>query len=273
MSNKLVSVIIVTQRKDNYLESCLESTRAQSYPTVEIIVMDNLQENRFYCQALNQGIKQSKGEFVLCLNDDVMLDKRFIEEALKGFAIDGKIGMVSGKILRFDKKTIDSTGLFLSLWYTAKERGYGVRDKGQFEKPGYIFGVNGAVAFYRREMLEDIKTNSGYFNQDFRIFYEDLDIAWRAENIGWKSYYIPTAVSYHLRGGTVREKTGINKKYARRYLNDEFHFYLIRNRYHTIIRNETLYGFLWHLPFLVLYEPFVWGYILLRVLLKKKIVI
>jgi len=44
-------------------------------------------------------------------------------------------------------KIIDSTGLFLTPWRTAKERGYGDKDRGQFGKEGYIFGVNGAVAF------------------------------------------------------------------------------------------------------------------------------
>jgi GT2 family glycosyltransferase len=98
------------------------------------------------------------------------LDKRFIEIVLRGFRIDKRIGMVSGRILRPDGKIIDSTGLFLSPWRTFKERGYGIKDRGQFEKEGYIFGVNGAVVFYHRDMLEEIKVNSEYFDSDFRFF-------------------------------------------------------------------------------------------------------
>ncbi len=260
-SNGLINVIVVTQKKGDYLESCLKSVSAQTYPNLEVSVIDNSQENLFYCQALNQGIAQTSGEFVLCLNDDVVLESAFIEEALKGFALSSDIGMVSGKILRMDKQTLDSTGLFLTCWRTAKERGYGKKDRGQFDMPGYVFGVNGAVAFYRRKMLDEIKMDSEYFDQDFRIFYEDLDIAWRAQRFGWEGYYLPKAVAYHLRGGTVRLGEGVNKKYARHYLRDELFVDLIKNRLLVIIKNDSLPKFILFLPIIMLHDVFSWLHI------------
>jgi len=167
-SNKIVSIIVVTCGVKNYIKDCLNSLTTQSYSAPEIIVIDNSfnsnfsQEinecypgiklyssprNLFYCEALNIGIKMSRGDFILCLNDDVILDRNFIKEALKGFGIDKGIGMISGKILRSDGKTIDSTRLFLSIWRTAKERSYGHRDTGRYKREEYIFGVNGAVSF------------------------------------------------------------------------------------------------------------------------------
>jgi len=283
-SNKIVSVIAVTRGISDYLKTCLNSLKIQTFPDFETIVIDNsLQpafgkkilseypfiklhpshENLFYCQALNKGIEGSQGNFILCLNDDVILDKYFIERALEGFSYDSRIGAVSGKILRKDGVTLDSTGLFLTLWRSTKERGYGLKDAGQFQKRGYVFGVNGAVAFYRRQMLEDIKEHGNYFDVDFHIFYEDLDIAWRANRRGWRGYYIPEAVAYHLRGGTVRPSQGINKPYARRYLNEVLHADLIKNRYLTIIKNESWLGFLLHIPFLLIYDVIMWGYILI----------
>ena len=200
------------------------------------------------------------------------MDKRFIQEALHGFYQDSSVGMVSGKILRSDGVTIDSTGLFLSPWRTVKERGYGKKDRGQFNAPGYIFGVNGAVAFYRREMLETIKIESDYFDSDFRMFYEDLDIAWRGKLFGWRAYYIPWAVTYHIRGGTARQGLGVARSYARRYLSDELHLDLIKNRYLSIIKNESIFGFLAHLPFIVLYDFLVLSYVLFsRPLLFKRL--
>jgi GT2 family glycosyltransferase len=170
--------------------------------------------------------------------------------------------MVSGKILRWDKQTIDSTGLFISLWRTAKEKGSGVKDKGQYNREGYIFGVNGAAAFYRRAMLEQIKRDSEYFDSRFRMFYEDLDIAWRAKNQGWKGYYVPGALAYHVRGASVRQGKGINQRFARRYISAELQVDLIKNRYLAIIKNESWLGFLAHLPFIFLYEILLWSYIL-----------
>lgn len=282
-SNKIVSVVVVTNGQSDYLRLCLESIKKQTYTNVETIVISNAlnhnlgskfydtyediklysnEENLFYCAALNKGIRIAEGGFILCLNDDVILDARFIEEALKGFFLSKKIGMVSGKILRSDGKIIDSAGLFLSIWRTAKERGYGSLDKGRYDKEGYIFGVNGAVAFYRRDMLESIKLGADYFDEDYRIFYEDLDIAWRAQNLCWKAYYMPCAIAYHVRGATVRKGRGIDMPLARKYLSNELYFDLVKNRYLTIIRNEPLLGFVLYLPFIFLYDILAWGYIL-----------
>jgi GT2 family glycosyltransferase len=282
--NELVSIIIVTAGRNNYLERCLKSLELQTYPDFEIIVIDNSSnrdfvnktlslypgiklysspKNLFYCAAVNKGIEMSGGEFILCLNDDAFLEKDFIEQALRGFRIGGSVGLVSGKILRTDKETLDSTGLSLSFFRTAKERGYGVTDRGQFEKEGHIFGVNGAVAFYRKEMLEDIKEGKDYLDADFRFFYEDLDIAWRANRRGWKGYYIPSAIAYHARGCTARPAKGIGKPYSRRFLSDELHADLIKNRYITMLKNESLPDFLLHLPGIALYDCVAWGYCLL----------
>jgi GT2 family glycosyltransferase len=284
MSNELVSIIIVTAGRGDYLKPCIESVITQTYSDIEIIIIDNsfdcnlVQEickcypdiklhfnrkNLFYCQALNIGLEMSRGEFALCLNDDVILERNFIEEALKGFSIDKRIGMVSGKILRRGRNTLDSTGLFLSYARCTKERGYGKVDKGQFENDEYIFGVNGAVSFYRKEMLDNIKENNEYFDSDFHIFYEDLDIAWRANRKDWKGYYIPRAVAYHTRGGTVRSADGMDKPFARKYLSDELHVDLIKNRYLAMIKNENFYDFLIHLPGTILYDLALWTYILI----------
>ncbi|MBM3254848.1 MAG: glycosyltransferase [Candidatus Omnitrophica bacterium] len=288
MSKGLVSIIIVTAGVQGHLKTLLDSIERQTHQASETIIIDNSingiaitlpkwaklytnGKNLFYCQALNLGVKESKGEFILCLNDDVVLGERFIKEALKGFFISPKIGMVSGKIMRSDKKILDSTGLFLSILFTATERGYGALDKGRFEREQYIFGVNGAVAFYRRKMLEDIKINSDYFDEDYRIFYEDLDIAWRAQNFGWRGYYMPKAVAFHARGATVRGSAGVSKPYARHYLSDDLHLDLLKNRYITIIKNASFISLFIHLPFIFIYDLASLVYIILfRKRLTKK---
>lgn len=283
-SSALVSVIIVTIGAKGYLWRCLESVKAQSYANLEIIVIDNSlnadllarirqdfafvklyssSANLYYGVALNKGLELSQGEFILCLNDDVFLDNNFIQEALAGFLINFEIGLVSGKILREDRKTLDSTGLFLSVWRTAKERGYGRPDLGQFDKSGFIFGASGAAALYKKEMLEAVKKDGNYFDPDFRMFYEDLDISWRAQKKGWSAYYISTALAYHVRGGSFRPDAGLDKPIARKYLNDQLHYDLIKNRYLTIWRNETFFGFILHFIPILIYDLCVWSYVIL----------
>jgi len=111
-------------------------------------------------------------------------------------------------------------------------------------------------------MLKDIKIELDYFDTDYHIFYEDLDIAWRAQNFGWKAYYIPKAIAYHVRGATVRKSFGIDKLYARRYLSNDLHFDLVKNRCLTLIKNESYLDSALHLPFILFYDFLVWSYIL-----------
>ena len=283
-SNKPVSIIIVTSGVKDYLQRCLDSVKRQSYPDPEVIVIDNSLDpdlsagirasfpfvklyssprNLYYGPSLNKGIQLSRGEFILCLNDDVFLDKEFISEALKGFLVKESIGMVSGKILRPDGKTLDSTGLFLTIWRTARERGYGRPDRGQFERAGFIFGVSGSTAFYRKKMLEEIGEASYYFDPAFRMFYEDLDISWRANKGAWQAYYIPDAKAIHVRGGSWRPDSGLGKPFCRRYLNDRLHSELIKNRYLTIMKNESFLGLCAHLLPIMLHDLCAWAYLLL----------
>jgi len=297
-SNQIVSVVLTSCGAQNYLWDCLDSLKAQAFRDFELILIDNSAdqglafraEREFpgikvhspaggysFCQSLNLGINKSRGEFILCLNDDVVLDKNFIAEALKGFSKEDTIGMVSGKILRRDGKTIDSAGLFLSFWRTAKERGYGKKDIGSFEKEECVFGVNGAAAFYRKSMLDQVIINREYFDPEFGFFYEDLDLSWRAQRLGWKAYYLPQAIAYHSRGGTLRSGKGAGKPHARNYLNDDLLCDLVKNRYLAIIRNESCLGFLLHLPGNLLYDLFVWGYLLIfrpqvirKIILKRQ---
>jgi GT2 family glycosyltransferase len=282
--NKLVSVIIVNGGVKDYLSGCLKSVKEQSYACLQTIVIDNSLKpqfsqrmrqdfpwaqfysepnNLYYSDSLNKGIKLSQGDFILCLNDDVVLEKNFIQEGLKIFQARDNVGMVSGKILRMDKLTLDSTGLFLSVWRTAKERGYGRFDRGQCEKGGFVFGVSGAAAFYRKDMLENIKEGDNYFDPDFRMFYEDLDVSWRANKCGWKAFYVPSAIAYHVRGGSFRPDAGIGKAIARKYLNDELHCDLVKNRYLTMLKNETFASFILHLIPIAFYDLCAWIFILL----------
>jgi len=274
----LVSVILPTCGKNDYFIACLNSVSSQTYLPIEVIIIDNSigssvscmaratfpeahiyvsNINLYYGGGMNKGIELSRGEYILCLNDDTLLDKQFIENAMRAFSFDSRIGMANGKILRMDKKTLDSTGLFLTLCRTAQERGYGELDKGQYDKRGYIFGVSGVAALYRKDMLDEIKEGPYWFDSRFRMFYEDMDVSWRAQRYGWKAYYMPTALAYHIRGGTARSNPGSRKIFARDYLNDDLYGDLIKNRCLMILKNETSWGLFAHILPIFLYDLLV----------------
>lgn len=270
----MISIIIVNYNRKDSLRKCLDSVRGQTFQDIEIIVVDNASSdgsvemvgtyypdakliwntrNLLFCKAYNQGIDGANGKFILCLNNDAVLDKDYLKAVMDAIGLDARIGMVSGKILRMDKETIDSTGLFLGRNRKPVERGYGKKDKGQYDKAGYVFGVSGACAFFRRSMLLDIKDENGYFDGRFGMYYEDLDLCWRAQKKKWKAYYMPKAIAYHERAGTAvthRGKTRSNFLYLR----DDLKRIYIRNRYLCMKKNDSWQGILANMPFILWYE-------------------
>ncbi len=284
----LISVVVVNWNRRDLLRACLESLRAQTYRNLEVVVVDNTscdnsleylkacspgikiianKENLLYSYAQNQGIIQAKGEFILSLNNDVILDRDFLKEAITAMKTDENIGIVSGKILSGDKNFIDTAGQLLSRFRKPLERGYRQKDSGQFDKAGFIFGACGACALYRSRMLDEIRLqNAEYFDNDYGLFYEDLDLNWRANIFGWKAYYAPKAVGYHARGGSA--KTGAPAiRFFRRFnfccLSPSHQLMLLKNRYSTIIKNDTLRNFLRDFFFIFLYDFLIWLYLFL----------
>ena len=284
--SSIVSLVIVNYNDRGYLRPCLCSIQCQSYLPLEVIIVDNAsldgsiemvindfpeviliknKENLYFASAYNQGIRIAKGEFVLCLNNDIILDNNFIKNIIEQKDIGLGVGMWAGKIMRMDKETIDTTGLFLGKNRKPIERGYGQKDKGQFDKNGYVFGVGGAVVLFKKEMLEVIKIDNEYFDQDFKMFYEDLDLCWRANRFGWKAYYAANAIAYHKRGGTARTNTPkfrFFRKFSLAYLTPELQANLVKNRYLTIIKNDSLKDVMKNFIFIIGYDIMLWGYVL-----------
>jgi GT2 family glycosyltransferase len=285
----MISIVIVNFNRKELLKKCLDSVKEQNIHDFQIIVVDNgssdgslelvseysevllikNSQNVLFCKAYNQGIDACGGEYILCLNNDVRLEKNYLSEALSAIDLDRKIGMVSGKIMREDRRTIDSTGLFLGRSRKAVERGYDKKDKGQYDNPGYVFGVSGACAFFKKSFLQDIKDRNGCFDERFGMYYEDLDLCWRGQKRGWKAYYNPKAVAYHVRAATAISIS--DKKWPNIfYLSDNLRRMYIRNRYLCMKKNDSLRGVLLNLPFILFYEIKLWWFLLFLKLFRRQ---
>lgn len=231
-----VSVNILTWNAGKYIKPCLESVFGQTYEDVEINIYDNGSEddtvarvqeiikksdkeinfwqgdkNIGFASGHNELLRKSKGEYVLFLNQDALLAPDYIERAVKKMEKDENIAALQPKILRYDHKIqssegiLDSTGLCILRNRRIVNRGQTEKDKGQYEK-GEIFGADGAVPFYRRDALEDVKLplrdkegEFEYLDENFFAYKEDVDLAWRLRLRGWKAIYCPNIKAFHSR--------------------------------------------------------------------------
>lgn len=104
------------------------------------------------------------------------------------------------------------------------DRGFREVDLGQFDNEEEVFSICGASAMYRKKMLNDV----GHLDEDFFMYYEDTDLAWRSRLKGWKCYYVPRSIVYHIHCGSSIEWS------------PAFIYHAERNRIYMIIKNGSI---------------------------------
>jgi GT2 family glycosyltransferase len=212
------SVIIPNWNGENLLKVCLSSLRRQTYRDFELIVVDNgsfdgsvelieshfrevklisLPVNKGFSQAVNIGIKAAAGKYIALLNNDTEAEPDWLRELTGALARNPEVGFCASKMMNyFQRNIIDSAGDSLQLYGSNNKNGE--VDSNLNEKPGLIFSACAGAAIYRREMLLD----TGLFDEDFFAYYEDVDLGFRAQLLGYKCLFVPTAVVYHIHQAT-----------------------------------------------------------------------
>lgn len=170
----------------------------KAFPDVTLIKKDR---NFGFAGGVNIGIRYAleQGADVIALfNNDAVADRNWLRNLVRAMNADEKIGIVSCKQLRTDKKFIDSTGDFYSIWGLPFPRGRNHKDEGQYDSREEVFSAPAGATLYRTELFKDI----GLFDEKFFAYYEDVDISFRARLAGWKIMYEPAAHVYHAVSAT-----------------------------------------------------------------------
>lgn len=191
----------------------------QKYPEVKFLTTE---KNLGFGGGHNFIIKNTSSDYYACLNFDIVFESDFISKLVNGIQLSPEIGSVTGKIKRWDferyqkakeegnlyedGKTnfIDTVGLKIKKNHRFEDKGQGEVDYGQYNETCEIFGVSGAAALFKRNALESIAFvndigEKEYFDELFFMYKEDIDLAYRMQWAGWKSYYISDAVAHHDR--------------------------------------------------------------------------
>ncbi len=258
-----VAVGVINYRDYGHLQVCLDSVKRQSLTPARIILLDNqsdpaqigsiagafpdvqifpMRENLGYSGGANRIIRAADGhEHILLLNPDTVLHPRCVEEMVRAMESAPGAGSVGGKLLLGNPSVdgspgadhpplLDSTGHLIFRNRRVIDRGHGEPDEGQYDRLEEIFSVCGAAVLFRREMLEEVRIDQEYFDEDFFAYKEDVDICWRAQLFGWGSVYNPAATAYHLRGWKRRDDRR-RVPWVRKY-------HSFKNHYLMMIKNE-----------------------------------
>lgn len=254
----LVSVTIVTYNSGRFIKRCLESVLEQDYPNLEVVIVDNAstdgtvdileqfanrcriyynEENLGFAAAQNQAIAIARGDWVLTLNPDVLLQTDFVDCLVEAGSSDSKVGTVCGKLLTIratfdlpERQLIDSTGIYFTPTLRHLDRGSQEVDMGHYTNFEYVFGATAAAALYRRQMIRDISVFGEFFDSDFFVYREDADVAWRAQLMGWKCLYTPLARGYHVRAVLPGNRRALPKA---------INMHSVKNRFLLRLKNMT----------------------------------
>ena len=239
-------VIIPNWNGKHLLQTCLKSLKRQSYKNFKTIVVDNgstdgskdfikkefpevilieLDKNYGFAKAVNTGIKNSRERYIILINNDTEVDKNCISHLVSSARKQKKVGFVTAKILQFYKRNIiDSAGDYIDTVGHANNLGFGEADGPMYKKPGYVFLVSGGGSLFKRQVFEKV----GLFDEDFFAYMEDVDLCLRAQLEGFKGWFEPMAIIYHIHKATSSK-------------DPEFLEYLqFRNMTQTIIKNFPL---------------------------------
>ncbi len=214
-----LSVIVLTCNSANYISACLDSLLPQLDADIEVLVVDNgsgdesVDNIKGLCRSIkiienkknpgaafarNQAISQCKGEWILTLDCDIILDSGFVN-AFREFKlrISDTAGMIIPNMLSYDGSTVYSHGIYLSFLKRFYDYNYRKPYKFTRKKPKKVIGPCAAAAFYRRDMLESVKDKTGYFDERFFFLVEDVDLAWKCKKAGWNAVFCPQTVCFH----------------------------------------------------------------------------
>ncbi len=270
------SLIII----DNASTDGVEQFVRENYP--ETVILRN-SKNLGFARAHNQGIAYAKahlqpvdGElFLLVTNPDIVMEPDYMEVLMEQVVRRTDVGSAAGKLYKLypgeadgmsesiRSNVIDSTGLRVYKSRRVVERGAGEQDDGaKYARTEEVFGVTGALALYRLRALEDVAETPGsmsgstqYFDEDFFVYKEDVDLAWRLRLRGWPSLFIPRAIAYHHRTASGAEKMSLRDLMrGRRRRSKVVNFFSCRNHLIMLVKNDQTMNAILDFPRIVWYE-------------------
>jgi GT2 family glycosyltransferase len=219
MEYPFCSILVVNYNGKKHLEACLSSFEQLRYPAeqLEILLVDNGSDDgselaavanhprvrllrnprNNFAAALNLGISHAQGSYIAFANNDVFVDSEWLAELVRVLEENPRAGCAGGKIL-FENGRINSAGHRPLPDFYWDDEGYDEEDRGQYDAAGEREGLCWAAVLFRKSCLADL----GPLDEDFVLYYEDVDASLRCRQRSWKVLYTPQARACHVFHGS-----------------------------------------------------------------------
>jgi len=176
------------------------------FPSVNIIQNDG---NYGFAKGYNVALQQVEEDYYALVNSDVEVTEGWLSPILSVFDKELNVSIIQPKILDYKNKEYfeyaGAAGGFIDQYGYPYCRGRIFdtieKDNGQYDDETEIFWASGACFFIRKEIYR--KLNG--FDCEFFAHQEEIDLCWRAFNLGYKAKYTSKSVVYHIGGATLKE--------------------------------------------------------------------
>ena len=245
-----VALVILNWNTSHYLRKFLPYLLSTTYKNKQIYVIDNnstddslamlteffpsvhilpMKENKGFAGGYNFGLKQIDADYYLIVNSDIEVTPGFIEPLVNLLEDNPDIGICQPKLRSLDKRNMfeyaGAAGGWIDSLCLPFTRGRVLttieEDQGQYDETEEIFWATGGCMCLSSRLFEKI----GGFYDYYYMHQEDIDLCWRARNMGYLIYACPASVVYHLGGGTLSWENYLKT------------FFTFRNNYILISRN------------------------------------
>jgi GT2 family glycosyltransferase/glycosyltransferase involved in cell wall biosynthesis len=228
-----VSVVLVNYRGADDTVTAVRELLASDWPAdlLEIVVVDNASgddsleklnaiddprvvvvpssENTGFAGGCNLGVSRSSGEFVAFLNNDARPDRRWIAEAVATFEGRPDIGAVASKVLDWEGERVDFVAASVT-WYGMGYKPHtGEQDRPEWSVERDVLFGTGAAMFVRRSVFDEL----GGFDEDYFMFYEDVDFGWRLNLLGYRFRFQPKSLAFHKHHASMASFGSFREEY------------------------------------------------------------
>ncbi len=214
--NRRVAAAVVNWKRAADTLDCLATLSEHSPFPLDLVVVDNgsgdgsaekiaerfpqarliaLERNEGYVVGINTAITEAlKGdpEFILVMNNDAVSTPGYLEPLLDVMDRRPSCGIAGSKILYHDSGRVWFGGGTYNRWlgYTKHEH---MDEEDAADTERRVDYITGCTALVRAEVFRRI----GLFDEDFTMYFEDLDLCLRADAAGYESWYVPSSVTRH----------------------------------------------------------------------------
>lgn len=217
--NKKIYIVVLNWNGFSDTKECLDSLKRIDYTNYEIIVVDNgstdgsaqkiekdfpfvslikNKENLGFSKGNNIGIRKAMKydtDYILLLNNDVIVDPKFLSELVRGAETDPKIGMANPKIYYYDRPNVIwyAGARFNNIIGSSPHIGWKEEDEGQFDNKREPERLTGACMLIKKCVIKDV----GYLNEDYFAIVEDSEFSIRVKRAGYKLLFVPESIIWH----------------------------------------------------------------------------